>query len=786
MRIKNFLPQGKPLHKTKLLLSLLLGLVLSTFFVPTVQGQIYVASKDKLAYYNVATNTWVAKTGFTSTLTVTAMNSVVMANAKRNLYMHAITANGTIDYITLIKYSPETDTWDQFQNLSAGTYQHSGNIVITNSTPKRAYITYENIDGKILKYFEVNSDGTFSSTGNLPPGRNEGFDNMVYDDANFIYKSIGTVFKKYDYMTNVLTTLAPIPANSASALVYTNLGTSGKIFALGNASTKFLLSSYDIATDTWTELSDCPAGNGTGLRIVWDGANALYVLRNSDGAFWKYDIITATWTTLPTENIITTSGAHDAFGYFLPKCEPEGTVTSTWATCNASGVANSNASITLATYGGGVTKVGYSVGTTYTGPAFASATPVTAAPMVLSSTLPNPPTDQTYTVRLFCDTGEYIDKQVLVRHKDCYSASQLEEKIYFLGSNIATYDIAANTWELKGTSTIKPTSSSVASDSTYIYAVIDNEIKKFNPKTNVWSTHQAVTGILGDIFSDGNAFYVKDNATQYFHVPKFDGVATEISQSSGFDYWLDGTIYNGNIYSQGSAFRLYTLNGASPAVVTTLTNGSTSATRGDLVSNGTGDFYLWDMFNSVAKFRRYTGTTWTTLTSPPANAVTNSGGYRFAGATATKVYLYGVTAVAAVKGTLYEYDIAAGTWTQKLTNPYFSGTTSEYAYLLKMAAPVSCTITATAAAKQNTCSSNADATITLTAHSGASKVAYSLGSTFTGTYAGALDIMPAPFTIANKLPNPAAAQAYTIRLYCSETNFIDQTVTLQPKSVGCN
>ena len=69
-----------------------------------------------------------------------------------------------------------------------------------------------------------------------------------------------------------------------------------------------------------------------------------------------------------------------------------------------------------------VTKVGYSIGSTYTGPAFASATTLTTAPFTVANTLPNPTVNQPYTIRVFASATSYIDKKVLISPINCTAA----------------------------------------------------------------------------------------------------------------------------------------------------------------------------------------------------------------------------------------------------------------------------------------------------------------------------------------------------------------------------
>ena len=115
-------------------------------------------------------------------------------------------------------------------------------------------------------------------------------------------------------------------------------------------------------------------------------------------------------------------------------------------------------------------------------------------------------------------------------------------------------------------------------------------------------------------------------------------------------------------------------------------------------------------------------------------------------------------------------------------------------------APASCSVTscippvATASAASPTCNTatqtaNTDGQLLIWA-SGADRAAFSIGSTFTGTYASAqlytgLAASGSNRILTNTLTSPASSQTYTIRFYASESCFGDRVVTLQPASCGC-
>lgn len=111
-----------------------------------------------------------------------------------------------------------------------------------------------------------------------------------------------------------------------------------------------------------------------------------------------------------------------ATGVSCPACDVTGAGEAVQAGCIATGGVNANAALTLSSYGGGATKVGYSVGSGYTGADFSSATALTAAPMTLVNTLPNPVSDQPYTIRVFQNSTCYKDIAVILKPQVCLTS----------------------------------------------------------------------------------------------------------------------------------------------------------------------------------------------------------------------------------------------------------------------------------------------------------------------------------------------------------------------------
>jgi uncharacterized repeat protein (TIGR01451 family) len=137
-------------------------------------------------------------------------------------------------------------------------------------------------------------------------------------------------------------------------------------------------------------------GSGAGTAVSAAGTYTIYVYDGSNGCS-------------STASVAVTGAA----------ASPTFTAASVLATCTA-GVANSNARIQLSTFDGNSNKVGYSAGTSYTGPAFASATTISGgAPFTVVNTLPNPSSVTPYTARVFCDAATFTDVTVLLERKLC-------------------------------------------------------------------------------------------------------------------------------------------------------------------------------------------------------------------------------------------------------------------------------------------------------------------------------------------------------------------------------
>lgn len=113
----------------------------------------------------------------------------------------------------------------------------------------------------------------------------------------------------------------------------------------------------------------------------------------------------------------------DAIYFDCPACAtPTATASATQATCMASGGANSDGQLIINTYDASAKKVSYSMGSTYTGTGFAYATDIIGSSnFTVTNSLPNPSSTQAYTLRIYCNPNNYIDKTVTLTSKMCQS-----------------------------------------------------------------------------------------------------------------------------------------------------------------------------------------------------------------------------------------------------------------------------------------------------------------------------------------------------------------------------
>ena len=237
------------------------------------------------------------------------------------------------------------------------------------------------------------------------------FNDAQFYDGTHIYFYRGSPYQdmfKYDPVTNTaspVTTLLTAATSSAkigNAIYYkTNTGP---------------LYKYDLVTQTHTKIQ-ANTDVITRRDIVTDGQYLYALPSNNLYTLYDYNFATNTWNE--TVNTLSIPLSQQLVWNGL-STSPTVTASAISATCTGTST-NSNAKLVLNSFAN-VTKVGYSIGSTYTGPAFASATTLTAAPFTVASTLPNPTVNQPYTIRVFASATSYTDNTVIVSPINCTSA----------------------------------------------------------------------------------------------------------------------------------------------------------------------------------------------------------------------------------------------------------------------------------------------------------------------------------------------------------------------------
>jgi uncharacterized repeat protein (TIGR01451 family) len=392
--------------KTKpLSLALLLGVMLLAG--QRVQGQIYAnysiyngVPGPNFGVYSPATDSWTDKTfpqttgGFGGNISTGIGSSMA--------------TDGTYIYLTqgglgFYKYDIAADTWaastSTLSPVSSGsTLVYCGGAIYLFSSP---YLFKFNI-----------GTSTWSPLGNAP-GTSSTTGHYVTTDGTNIYAILpvgSPKLCKYDPVANTWTVLSiPIVTTLLAGGSLTCDGT--KIYVSGGGGgTNF--ASYDIAAGTWAILTAIPVILTQGGGLVYDGTNIYATVGANSNGFYKYNIVANTWTAVTGHMM---QGASSLVALAAPA------VNAVQATCAGTAV-NNDASLVVQS-ASGYTNVGYSAGTTYAGPPFASAQPLGTLPFTAASSLPNPSTPvQPYTVRLFKDASTFTDITVMLTPKYCTTA----------------------------------------------------------------------------------------------------------------------------------------------------------------------------------------------------------------------------------------------------------------------------------------------------------------------------------------------------------------------------
>lgn len=360
-----------------------LGLLIMALLLLTRQGwgQIYTgkyANSVQFQYFDLTTQTWTIKTQPPGNY----MYDLAYYQGKLYSFLPGY----------LYIYDIANNNWSRPQN---SVTNHSMLVTAGN------YIYYLRFNGNFGRY-----DPAANTWTQLAPTITWG--HLTYDGGDYIYAGLwdGSSLKRYSISTDTWTTLR-IPPNPTDGVAFKN----GKVYIGSQTTVGFAY--YNPVTKTYTSLANPPVSI---VKLVNGDGNYLYATSNGSG--WaRYDVSTNTWTKM-----LGVADINMVYTGPTSTCSPTASVTVTQATCDTGGGVNANAALTLTSYGGSVTKVGYSVGSSYTGPVFANATAVTTAPMILSNMLANPVSDQPYTIRVFADTTCYQDYRVTLSPNVCLTA----------------------------------------------------------------------------------------------------------------------------------------------------------------------------------------------------------------------------------------------------------------------------------------------------------------------------------------------------------------------------
>lgn len=136
---------------------------------------------------------------------------------------------------------------------------------------------------------------------------------LTWDYHEYIYALYGAAtsdsrrwFSRYHIPTGTWETLANTTADQGEGDAIAWVQSENKAYAtVGGEQRPTLLISYNPLLNTWSnDPKDPPDGMGDGASLIWTGNNLLYALRGEDteenplNDFWSYNITSDTWTDL--------------------------------------------------------------------------------------------------------------------------------------------------------------------------------------------------------------------------------------------------------------------------------------------------------------------------------------------------------------------------------------------------------------------------------------------------------------------------------------------------------
>lgn len=219
---------------------------------------------------------------------------------------------------TFYEYDLTTDTWSTKGNLPATAYY--GDDVVEGPSGY-LYGTRGQNTTSFWSYDITSNTWSDAAAADAPQAISYG-GSLVYDGAQYIYALKGNgddTFMRYNTQADSWETLANIDFGAPDRQInnFVNDGgdmaidrTNGIIYVTQGGS-RSGFASYNISSNTWTQLPNSPTLSQYGTKIEYDTTSqAIYYLAGWDKtAFFKYDIASGEWSSLPEAPLAISAGS---------------------------------------------------------------------------------------------------------------------------------------------------------------------------------------------------------------------------------------------------------------------------------------------------------------------------------------------------------------------------------------------------------------------------------------------------------------------------------------------